>query len=230
MFLVAQNCHAQSSYQDDFEGPTLNSFWQTTQTAGTVTFPSSSQVHGGTQSVRVDSTFNTGDKLISLRHEFPQPVFGEASVWFYDTGADVSSSNYLWLQMRNTLLGELAIVAAADYDLGPTTGGTYYFQPFGTNTATSTAIDRTQAWHQYAIKALPDSFSISIDGTNVYSAAGGVPFDYIEFGMSGPTWRPAWTGYFDDFRFTAVPEPSAATFVTLGLGVLFAAGRRARSK
>ena len=49
-----------------------------------------------------------------------------------------------------------------------------------------------------------------VDGTTVYTRAGGTPFNQVSLSMSGPTWRPAWTSYFDDFQFTPFGEPDLA--------------------
>ena len=150
--LIAISCGSvRADFIDDFEGPTLDPFWQVRETAGTITFPSSTLVHGGSQSVRFDSTFDMGDKWLILSHDFAEPIYGEASVWFYDTGADVASSNYLYLKVENSSLGLDSNLVAFDYDLGPSNGGSYYIKPFGGTSSTNTGVDRTQAWHQYTI-------------------------------------------------------------------------------
>ena len=40
-----------------------------------------------------------------------------------------------------------------------------------------------------------------VDGHVIYSGAPQAAIGEIDIGNSGPSWRPAWTGYFDDFEF-----------------------------
>src|SRR5216684_3153869 len=73
---VLEDRIALSGFVDNFEGPTLNPFWAQYARSGSITFPSTAQVHSGSQSVQLNST-NTGrDKYISLEHTFAQPVYG----------------------------------------------------------------------------------------------------------------------------------------------------------
>src|SRR5260370_29037664 len=82
-----------SGFVDGFEGPTLNPWWNgRVENSGHLTFPSTAHFHGGTQSLELDSTYNTGQKDIRLQHFFDGPVFGRFSVWMYDTGAGIDSS------------------------------------------------------------------------------------------------------------------------------------------
>ena len=214
-------------FVDDFEGPGLDPFWSTRTDAGAVFFPSTEQVHGGDQAVKLNSTANTGEKYIWLFHDFDEPVYGSASVWMYDTGADELSSNYMGLY----LLGEDANsnLQAFDYDLGPTNGGNYYYFNTAVSTSSITSgIDRTKDWHELSISSLPDLLRFEIDGEVVHESVHGTSFDSIVLQMSGPTWRPAYSTYFDDFSFTPIPEPSAF-MLAAGCGmVLFLRRRRAR--
>jgi hypothetical protein len=148
-------------------------------------------------------------------------VYGTASVWVFDTGADQSSSNYLTLQLENRGQGTQRVIIGYDYDLGPTNGGNYYI---GSGTDNS-GVDRTPGWHLFAIETTPDLTRFSIDGVVVRTDPTGFAFDHLRVGMFGPSWRPAWQGQFDDFSFrefqpTAVPEPAAG----LVFGGLLAAG------
>jgi len=83
-------------------------------------------------------------------------MYGSISVWFYDTGADVPSSNYLELSIHDMSLGGwIAYLGTRDYDLGPGDGGEYRY---GSRTGWEwTTIDRTQAWHHLEIDLLPNS-------------------------------------------------------------------------
>ncbi len=191
------------SYFDGFEAP----FWTLTEQSGAVR-ESTKRPHEGSRSAEFVST-NTGqDKWIYMTHDFDEPQYGRVSVWMYDTGADVSSSNYLWLTLYNTAEGMIADVLTFDYDLGPGQGGdVYYYRPWNTNAQPiRSSIDRTQAWHLWEIETAPDLFSIAIDGQIVYESSQGMPFNRVRLGMSGPSWRPAWTAYFDDFFLDAYVE------------------------
>jgi hypothetical protein len=214
-----------TSFTDGFEGTTLDPFWTTLQNSGSITFPSTAQVHSGSQAVQFNSTFGTGQKNIELNHTFATPQFGEVSVWLFDTGADLWSGNYLGLRIKNTALGVGASLFTNDFDHGRQNGGNYYFNVFD-GSGGVTPIDRTQAWHEFAISSTPSALRLSVDGQTVFSGPGGTPFDFVAFDMHGPDWRPAFVSYFDDFSFTAIPEPTSTAIAT-GIGLLaFGAYRR----
>ncbi len=202
-----------AGFTDNFEGPALDPFWSPSAVSGSITFPSTAQAHSGNQSVQFNSTYNTGQKNITLAHDFASPIFGEASVWIYDTGADVASSNYIQLTIEDTTNGggKGAYLNAWDYDAGPSNGGDYVFGVSGRIDYQFTGIDRTQAWHQFRIDSEPDSLSLAVDGITVYTGAGGVPFNQVKLQMYGPTWRPAWVSYFDDFEFAPFGQPGLVT-------------------
>ncbi len=189
-----------AAFTDDFESGTLDPFWSTNQTAGSISFPSTTQAHSGSQSARFNSTQFAGDKRIELYHVFPTPVFGRVSVWMFDTGADVSSSNYLGMYVLNQST-EGAGFQANDYDLGPSNGGSYLANSFGASQI-NTGVDRTQSWHLLTIDTTPQTQTMSIDGLQVVTAPNSTPLTEVHLFMSGPTWRPAWTVYFDDFEFS----------------------------
>src|SRR5262249_18334415 len=133
------------------------------------------------------------------------------SVWMYDTGADVWSSNYIGLSLGNTqdtsVRGQLFTF---DYDLGPgQNGSTYYYNP-NPSTTVSTGVDRTQGWHQFTIDVTPALATFYVDGVSVYSTTDSDPFDQVGLFMSGPSWRPAWTSCFDDFAFDTGNTQSVA--------------------
>ena len=99
--LFATSCAVQLAnadvFTDGFEGTTLDPYWSTQEDSGSITLSSTGQVHSGSQAAQFNSTYNTGSKNIWLIQDYGQSMYGYVSVWLYDTGADVASSNYLIL-------------------------------------------------------------------------------------------------------------------------------------
>ncbi len=215
-------------YTDTFEAATFNPFWTFNTVSGSVSL-SSGQAQGGSQAVRFDSASTGLGKDIHLIHNFAAPVYGRTSVWVFDTGADVSSSNYLQLAVSNSQLNQSRNILAYDYDLGPGQNGSVYY--LNTPGEFRTALDRTRAWHEFVIDTTPTRTSFLIDGQLVLSQPAGFSFDRIQFGMFGPSARPAWTSYFDTFAFAefqAVPEP--ATLLVFGVGAVGLLGAKLRRR
>lgn len=206
---------ASAQFSDNFEGPSLNSFWSTASQSGYVVCPSSTRAHTGSRSVELITT-NTGlDKNVRIYHSFGASTYGIVSFWVYDTGADVNSANSITFQVARAS-SMVANIWTADYDLGPGQGGsTYYYGATNVPPGTSSGIDRTQAWHQFTLSCLPNSLTIKIDSTVVYSGPGGQPFDTVNMSLGGPSWRPAWSAQFDDFQF--VPDPGLDVRMYAGL-------------
>ena len=88
-----ENRAPMSGFTDDFEGSSLNPYWSSSVSSGSIIFPSTERAHGGNQSVQFSST-NTSQsrKGIQIRHDFASPTYGTASVWMFDTGAGVNST------------------------------------------------------------------------------------------------------------------------------------------
>ncbi|MGO9913133.1 MAG: beta strand repeat-containing protein, partial [Isosphaeraceae bacterium] len=82
----------------------------------------------------------------------------------------------------------------------------------------ATGITRTLAWHEYEIIDTPQALSIVLDGTTVYTTAGGTPFDSVTLEMFAPGFRPSWTSYYDDFEF--VPDFVVTSLADSGPGSL----------
>lgn len=213
------------TFSDGFEGTTLNPFWSTQEQSGTITL-SSAQAHSGSQSAQFSSTYGTGQKEIRLYHEFGEAMYGTAAIWVYDTGADVGSSNYFAFQLMNSNLDTGCYVGTYDYDLGsPGSGSTYRYGYPGQVGGAISAIDRTTAWHHIEFTMTESVSSVTLDGNALYSGAGGTTFDAIRIRMYGPTWRPAFTSYWDDFSIDAyeaspVPAPGAVLLAGLGTGLV----------
>src|SRR5207244_13178090 len=138
---------------DDFESSVLNSFWTKYANAVFVVFPYTKLAHGGAQSVALSSVANAGQKSIGVYHDFASPIYGRASIWVYDSGADELSGNSIGFHARNLSQNKSASLFTQDYDMSQSDGGTYYYQLFGQSETPRTSIDRTKAWHQFAIIA-----------------------------------------------------------------------------
>lgn len=199
-----------TSFFDDFEGSTLDPFWTPSVTSGSITFPSTVRAHGGRQSVQFHSSNTASDKHVLLRHTFAQPTYGCISVWMYDTGANLASSNYISLSVGNGFY-----VTTFDYDRGASDGGNYYYATPARAASINSGVDRTPAWHHFSITSLATSLTIAIDGVTVHSGPGGTPMSFAQLYMGGPYWRPAWETSFDDFSFVA---PLPGTYSLFGSG------------
>lgn len=211
------------SFTDKFEGSTLDPFWSTVEQSGSVTFPSTARAHSGSQSVQFNSIVTSDQKWIGLFHDFAEPVYGRFSVWMYDTGANVSSSNYLWMGVT----GASTHAAIFTHDFNSGVGATYAIARSGPGE--SSGIARTETWHQFEITTSPIETTFAIDG-DVVATGPAVGVDRITLQMFGPNWRPAFTGYFDDFEVqaqtSAVPEPGSLALLASGAIGLIGLGRR----
>jgi parallel beta-helix repeat protein len=186
-------------FSDGFEAPTLNPFWSTQTQSGSITL-SSALAHTGSQSVEFDSSVTSQAKAVFIYHTFTTPTYGDVSVWVYDNGAGVLSSNYLFLDVHDSQDSRIAEVFTDDYDLGVGNNGHDYDFNVG-NTGYESNVNRTQAWHQFQINDDPSGLSVLLDGQVLYSGASQAAIGTIQVGIGAPSWRPAWTAHFDDFAF-----------------------------
>ncbi len=134
------SANAQGGFVDGFESTELDPFWKTQVNQGSVTCPSTFKVRRGAQSIRIstDAVSNGPSKSSAVVHWFARPTYGSASVWFYDTGANVSSANYA------VLSGGGLNVGVPEANLGPKNGGSYVFWNLAYR-AVHTSIGRTHA-------------------------------------------------------------------------------------
>jgi hypothetical protein len=145
-------------FTDSFNGSTLDPWWNAnvnvTDTSpqgpgqGYITYPSS---YLGVPCVQL-TTVNMGGNgnNLALVHDFSGMTYGDASVWFYDTGAGLSSSNYIGLGINNSVLASEADLDTWDYDL-PGNGDAYNYNLFLGAPAVESSVYRTQAWHHFEI-------------------------------------------------------------------------------
>jgi hypothetical protein len=112
----------------------------------------------------------------------------------------------MWIYGPNNSAGLFTF----DYDLGHDNGGVYYLNPNSTDTV-STGVDRTPGWHQFIIDSSPGKMIFQVDGKTVYSTTNAVQVTQVSLLMFGPSWRPAWVSYFDDFSavFSVPPTVTA---------------------
>jgi len=189
------------TFLDDFEAQSIDPFWTTTQEYGTVAL-SSDQAHSGSQSAKFSST-SGGQRNILLKHEFPNVIEGNVSVWFYDT-APGQQTLYSFLTLYNSTVpwgesGYLFGLGVNDWD-----GSNYFFggpEQLGDG---RTSIPRTVGWHKFEIKISSTGGQMFIDDILVHSFTGDFGFNAVQLSLSGPDWRPNATYYFDDFRLDAV--------------------------
>lgn len=212
-----QSADAQS-FSDGFEVSSFNPFWTTREQSGSVAL-STDQSHNGSQSAKFSST--SGDQReIHLTHVFSSPTKGHFTIYFYDA-APGQETLYEQLDLYNSNTTDLATIGTQDFDAYCYTAQLYNYNtavqqgpnaPCGVFPQTSTTnVGRTLGWHKLEINVTASSVSHSIDGTQVFSAAGDYSFDTIDVVVSGPFWRPNTTAYFDDFSFEAAnaPDPCA---------------------
>lgn len=213
-------------FADGFEGAALDPFWSTFTQNGSISL-TTDIAHSGNQSARF-SSFNTfANKYEYLFHDFSTPTYGTTSVWIFDTGAGVASSNYIGFLVENANTGFYAGLTTYDFGFpggGPGRGDQYNFYSNGFISASG--INRTRAWHQYAIVSTPTELTLKVDGISLYSQATGNPFTQVRLYSQAPDFRPAFTQYFDDFVFesfdvSTVPEPFSVVLWSLfGLATL----------
>ena len=203
-------------FTDPLNGSTLDPWWNANQqTSGYITYPST---YLGVPCVQFTHYDEAASGAVALVHDFSGPTYGDVSVQFYDTGAGQTYGGYIELILQNSALNESADLATTDMDWSGWPGSNQYnFGLFDGSTATS-AVSRTQDWHQYEIDDTPSSLTISVDGIAVYTGAGGIPFDSIQIHLGNFQYRPGFTTYFTDFSFSGQTAPEPSTIALLGVG------------
>jgi len=193
------------SFTDSFEGVTLYPYWSLATQNGTIG-TSTNFAYSGSRSLRIASR-SGGDRSIVLKHNFGLLTKGVVSIAFYDAapGEETLYEQFAVYNSKNPAVS--AAVGTMDFD------SECYMAGFGTDGPNalcgiypqmSTApVKRTAGWHVLTISYGQTTVSISIDGKVVFvSTPGNYQFDTIQISVSGPSWRPDTTAYFDNFQFT----------------------------
>jgi hypothetical protein len=231
-------------FTDSFGGSTLDPWWNANVNVtenspqepgqGYITYPST---YLGVPCVQLNTVNTGGGNDVKLVHDFSGMTYGDASVWFYDTGAGLVSGNYMGLALQNSVLGTGVGLWTEDY--GPQfgiSGADYLGGGWDAVTSLDTGVVRTQAWHLLDIDDTAQSLTESIDGNVVYTGPGGTPFDNVYFYLNDWAGRPGFVTYLKDFSFNghpvSTPEPATLTLLgsaLLGLGVVYLRRRRAKA-
>ena len=199
--------HAQSLL-DTFEGSTINPlFWKLNQQYGTIQLSTDiDKTFGGHQSLKFSST-SGGQRYIQASHRFAFPQKGTFSIWFYDVAAG-QETQYESIYLTNSQTNDSASVGTQDFDAycyaasvydhltgthGPNQNCGIYPQ------VTTTAVNRTVAWHNFSIFVETDHVILAIDGKAVYTYSGNYGYDIVTISQSGPYWRPDTYSYWDDY-------------------------------
>lgn len=215
------------NFVDGFENPTLDPFWTVTQNFGTVGV-SSVNSHTGSQSVAFVSQ-SGGQRDVFLTHSFGGPMKGTASAWFYDV-APGQETLYEWFSLFQASDPNGSRIGISDYDALCYNANIFSTGPnaaCGIYPQTITApVSRALGWHLFEIAYLENEVRLSIDGQLIHSLTGDYTFDSMRMNISGPSWRPNTTAYFDDFSIQADSVPEPETLLLTGISVLWLFLRR----
>jgi hypothetical protein len=221
-------------FTDSFGGSTLDPFWNANTNGpgpGYITYPSS---YLGVPCVQLNTVNTGGGDDLALTHDFSGMTYGDASVWFYDTGAGLASGNYMGLTLWNSGPGghdypggtgafPVGVLGTNDYGppfigSGGTSGIDYVYN--GVGGGGDTGVGRIQAWHLLDINDTAASLTMSVDGNVVYSGPGGTPFNSVSLYLGDWSGRPGFVTYYNDFSFNGSPVPEPSTLVLLGIGAI----------
>jgi alpha-tubulin suppressor-like RCC1 family protein len=218
---AAHDLSGSTSFSDGFESETLDPYWTTVQTYGTIS-GTTTPVHGGSRALAFASQQappGLGSNM-QLMHQFAIPTKGTFSVAFYDN-APGQETLYEQMSLFNSAKPNLlATIGTNDFDAncymsrldksaGHTVGPNANCGSFPQEQTTNVA--RTAGWHILEIDVGVTTVKFSIDGTETFTAHGDFAFDRVAIFVGGPAFRPTTTGYFDDFSFTPAPVGSYLT-------------------
>jgi hypothetical protein len=198
------------AYTDGFEAATLDPFWARTQQGGTVAL-SRVTFRTGAQSLAL-SPGSGAQRDVHVRHHFATAEKGQFSIGFYD---DAPGSETLYQQFRLLNSRQPSLVAAVGtMDFDASCYAAYVTDASGNSRGpnaacgayprvSTTSVRRVRGWHVLKIVVNAASVSLAIDGQTVLTVAGDYRFDIVDLALTGPSWRPPVTAYFDDFSFKA---------------------------
>ncbi len=213
---VTQSQAGSVTFNDNFEGGSINSFWTIIEEFGNAELSSDVAV-SGSQSLKL-SSFDGGNKNIFANHSFSESLRGSISVWFYDTTVGQYANGSLMQTVDRT-----TSPAKTNY-LGAPDIGDYYYAG---NEFSS--YRRSIGWHLFELD-IDNGTKNYIDGDLVLFNTELNQFDFVSLYTQGMSWQPNATYYFDDFQVNASSVPIPAAVWLLGSGLLGLIGIRRRSQ
>lgn len=207
------------SFSDGFEGASLSPFWSGSAWPGAGIYLSATgQAHSGSQSVQLDVPHRSD---AGLSHTFDIPVYGEMSVWVYESegnpldvffGIQGAEGGPVWMD---------GLSPSDTYDAH------YYDPESGLQSVTGTT-HRTSSWHQLTISSLERGLSLSVDGNLLYTGSARPMTSFFLGANHVAHDSPDGPLFWDDFSgtFTSVPEPSAWAQLVLAGAMVYTLRRR----
>lgn len=198
----------ESTWGNSFEEDNLLEYWQTLDSRGTYTELSDDVAHEGTHSFVTRGTEETKSWIFK---KFDTPVYGNVSVWFYDTMGETGKESYqqvnIWAPFESvdaqpTISGLGTQMGNKTYTIRTGTDGGYQ----------ATSIERTKGWHHFEFDVTSGSEMIMyLDGTEVYRASEITSIGALQM---GDIWSTSGaTAYYDDVEITEIT--AAVTGISL---------------
>jgi N-acetyl-beta-hexosaminidase len=175
---------APAAFFEDFESGFSN--W--TNSVGTPSTDTTLKING-TKSFVVDEAND------AISSKLSQPINGNASLWFYDTGLSGLNQQVLVYDSTNPI-GLIGVGINSDIS------NTNYTVTSGTGQTAATTIQRRTGWHKVMVDYTSNSFvDIYVDNKKVGTVSGYAKFDTIQLGDNSSSSYPGTpTGYYDDVQ------------------------------
>ncbi|MBI3415315.1 MAG: hypothetical protein HY043_08350 [Verrucomicrobia bacterium] len=187
-------------FVDDFEGPTLAPFWN--YGGGPTDF--SPFAHGGQHSLHI-SNLPGGPPPGGPSHLFPQRMYGTVSVWMYDRNDPLESTSQ-FINLDPCCTVGYTTICFLFHLPHPNCDDEQYVTGFRLGPGGVTLGNRSTGWHQFQISASSSNTVIALDGVQVYTRAGGLPFNRIDLGGGSADGRGIVPDlFFDDFSCDVFP-------------------------
>lgn len=201
-------------FSDGFEEKNVNPWWSTYVLRAANPSTSTEYQNSGNQSLKL-SNIDGGLAASNVKHSFTGLQSGQLSVWLYDTDPGFKTRQAtLSAGSQDLIMFDLGIKDSLENDYNVSAmiaEGSWENKKVN---------PRTAGWHYLEAEATSTYFKGYIDGNLILFREGDYRFDWIQLGVSGPSWRPSGEYYFDDFAFTANPVPEPAGLVVLGSGLI----------